>query len=140
MEQGKDCGAMGNIYEITCVKCQESVTQEHGEQISRQPGGQLGPNYIGMTMTSAHCRMDSHLKGQLAKTQSNPLHRHDRDHHNGQVQEYKMRILSRELRVLPLSIMEALYIESQSPGSTMNERNEYGRGNIVRLVASRGVG
>ena len=91
-------------------------------------------------LQSSHCRMASHLKGQLAKSESNPLYRHDRDHHDGQVQDYKMRILHRESKILPLSIMEALYIEAQSPGSTMNERNEYGRGSLVRMVASRGVG
>ena len=139
VESNKDCGQMGNIYKITCMTCQEAVIQEHGNQISRLPGGQLGPNYIGMTATSAHCRMVAHLEGQLAKKEANPLFRHDRDHHGGQLQKYRMRILCREQRVLPLSIMEALYIESQSPGTTINEKNEYGRGKLFRIVASRGV-
>ena len=139
VEQNKDCGLMGNIYEITCNSCQEAVIQEQGEQCSRQPGGQMGPNYIGMTATSAHCRMKAHLKGQLSKKEVNPLFRHDRDHHGGHKQEYRMRILTREQRILPLSVMEALYIESQSPGTTINEKNEFGRGKLVRIVASRGV-
>ena len=61
VENNKDCGQMRNVYEITCFNCQEAVIQEHGEQTSRLPGGQLGPNYIWMTATSAHCRMVAHL-------------------------------------------------------------------------------
>ena len=55
VESNKDCGTMGVVYEITCNNCQEAVNQEQGNQLSRQPGGQVGPNYIGMTMTSSHC-------------------------------------------------------------------------------------
>ena len=127
---------MGGVYEITCNKCQDPVTQEEGTQRSRQPGGQLGPKYVGMTMTSSHCRMSAHLQGQASGSQSNPLHRHDQDSHAGQVQQYTMRILAKERKVLPLTIMEALYIEGQSPGTSINERNEYGRGKLVRMVAA----
>ena len=61
--------------------------------------------------------MASHLKGQRAKSNSNPLYRHDRDHHHGEPQEYLTRILGRERSLLPLSILEGLYIEKQSPGT-----------------------
>ena len=139
IEKGKDCSTMGVIYEITCKNCQENITIENGPQDSRKPGGQLGPNYIGMTMTSAHCRMTDHLKGQRQKRESNPLYRHDRDDHGGMEQEYSMRILTREQSVFPLTITEALYIEAQCPGTSINDRNEYGRGGLVRITASRGL-
>ena len=68
---------------------------------------------------------------------SNPLFRHDEDIHNGMTQSYKTRILATEMNLLPLCILEGLYIEKQDPQLRMNERNESGRGGIIRLVASR---
>ena len=110
-----------------------------GDQETRRPGGQGRPNYIGMTMTSIHCRMASHLQGQKSGTKTNPLFRHDRDSHGGQKQKYLARVIAKERGILPLSILEGLYIESQKEGTSMNERNESGRGGLVRLVAARGV-
>ena len=83
--------------------------------------------------------MSDHLAGQRAKRDNNPLFRHDRDRHDSEPQEYTTRILGSEQRLLPLTVLEALYIEAQVPGTTMNDRNEYGRGNIVRIRASRGI-
>ena len=65
--------------------------------------------------------------------------RYDRDSHGGEHQQYTTRILSKDRSVLPLSILEALYIEKQIPGTSLNERNEFGRGSIVRLSAERAV-
>ena len=99
MEPGKDCATMGIIYEITCQSCNQEVGQVPGERESRQPGGQHAPNYVGMTMTSAYCRMVDHLVDQKAKRDSNPLYHHDRDKHEGEVQEYLTRIVGREQRL-----------------------------------------
>ena len=128
---------MGVIYKITCKTCNQDIDQ--GGEESRDPGGQKAPNYMGMTMTSAHCRMVDHLGGQRAKRDNNPLYRHDRDKHNGEPLGYTTRILGCEQRLLPLTILEALYIEAQVPGTTINDRNEYGRGNLVRFTVSRGL-
>ena len=81
--------------------------------------------------------MVNHLKGQKSKNQSNPLHRHDLEIHQGEVQNYTTRILSSERNLLPLSVLEGIYIEKQRMGTTMNERNENGRGGLVRLTATR---
>ena len=94
---------------------------------------------MGMTMTSVHCRMKDHLKGQRSKSGSNPLHRHDMDSHQGVPQVYKTRILGKEQRILPLSVLEGLYLEAQKPGTSINEKNERGRGGLIRLVATRGL-
>ena len=93
-----------------------------------------------MTSTSAHCRMSGHLAGQRSKSSNNPLYRHDRDCHDGDPQSYTMRILSREKSLLPLSILESLYIEKQVDGTSINKKNEAGRGCFVRMVAIRGQG
>ena len=97
-------------------------------------------NYVGMTSTSTHYRMTSHLAGQKSKSSHNPLYRHDRDCHDGDPQSYTMRILSREKSLLPLSILVSLYIEKQVEGTSINEKNEAGRGCLVRMVAIRGQG
>ena len=60
-EDGKDCTVMYVMFEITCSLCQQSVNNE--SKRSREPGKHEGENYIGMTMTSFHCRMVSHLSG-----------------------------------------------------------------------------
>ena len=139
VENGKDCATMGILYEITCQSCSEVIELEDGEQVSRQPGGQKAPNYIGMSMTSAHCRMHDHLAGQRQKKENNPLNRHDRDSHQGVPQQYRTRILTRERNLLPLTIIEGLFIERQQSGTSFNDRNEYGRGSLVRFTASRGL-
>ena len=140
VEQTKDCGTMGIIYELTCNTCTEPIAGLDVCKESRTPGGQTRPNYVGMTSTSAHCRMSGHLTGQRSKSTNNPLWRHDRDCHGGDSQKYTMRILSREKSLLPLSILESLYIEKQVKGTSINERNEGGRGGLVRMVAVRGQG
>ena len=54
-EGGKDCTAMYVMYEITCNLCQQSVNNDNKR--SREPSKHESENYIGMTMTSSHCRM-----------------------------------------------------------------------------------
>ena len=60
-EDGKDCTAMYVMYEITCNLCQQSVNND--SKRSREQGKHKSENYIGMTMTSLHCRMVYHLSG-----------------------------------------------------------------------------
>ena len=129
---------MGAVYEITCTTCTEPVQGgEEAQEVTRDPGGQPRYNYIGMTSTSVHCRMLGHLEGQKARSGSNPLHRHDTEVHNGEPQTYSTRIIRKERTLLPLSLTEALFIEKQSPGTSLNGRDEGGRGSIVRLRAIR---
>ena len=97
-------------------------------------------NYVGKSRTSAHWRMQGHLSGQRSRSNSNPLYRHDVEGHEGIPQEYTARILATEGKQLPLNILEALYIEQQRPNTTLNDKNEAGRGGIVRLRAVRGEG
>ena len=60
----EDCTAMGCIYEISCNTCQEPVEENPtGTKVSKDPGGQSRPNYVGMTSTSLHCRMLGHQAG-----------------------------------------------------------------------------
>ena len=116
---------------------QEQIQTDSTTPESRELGGQTRENYIGMTRTSVHCRMQSHLQKQKSKTTSNPLWRHDRDRHEGEPQRYTTRVIRRKRNLLPLSIMEALFIEKQAAGSSLNDKNEYGRGKLIRIRAKR---
>ena len=135
VEEEKDCAKQSIIYEITCNKC--NLESNHDTPPTRRPSDCKVFNYIGMTRTSAHWRMKNHLQGQKSKIQSNPLHRHDVDVHNGEIQTYKTRILTSEKNLLPLVIIESLYIEKQTIGKSMNEKQENGRGGLVRFTATR---
>ena len=94
-------------------------------------------NYIGMTRSSLHSRMLDHLKGQKGKKNTSPLYRHDRDCHNGEPQKYVTTVDASEKKILKLHCNEALRIEKQDPALRINERQEGGRGLIVRIAASR---
>ena len=109
----------------------------HQELESREPGKQPRYNYIGMTMTSLHNRMEGHKRGQKYKQSGNPLWRHDKEKHNCEPQGYSFKILSREQKILPLNVLEGLYIEAQIQGTSLNDRNERGRGGLVRISANR---
>ena len=109
------------------------------DQRSQDPGQQPRHHYIGMTRSSVHARMLDHLKGQKSKKNSNPLFRHDTDKHDGEPQNYTTRIMNSQKNILPLTIMEALFIEKQIRGTSLNERNEYGHGALIRLTAERSV-
>ena len=52
-------------------------------------------------------------------------------------QLYRTRILTSEKNLLPLCISEGIYIEKQNENHRMNERNENGRGGLIRLTANR---
>ena len=51
--------------------------------------------------------------------------------HEGEAQRYTTRILTSERNLLPLAIIESLYIEQQYPGTSFNDRMEGGRGALV---------
>ena len=81
--------------------------------------------------------MQSHLQNQKSKSSSSPLWRHDQSKHQGEFQKYTARIVRKERNLLPLCIMEALYIEKQVVGTTLNDKNEYGRGKLIRIRVAR---
>ena len=80
------------------------------------------------------------MKDLKSKQNQNPLIRHDRDVHEGNPQKYTTRIMNIQMNILPLTVLEALYIEKQRDGTSINEKNEYGRGALIRLTAERNVG
>ena len=95
------------------------------------------PRYIGMTRTTLHNRMLGHTKDHRSKCNKSPLYRHDRDCHNDMTQSYTMRKIGTEKKIVRLACLEALEIERQPENLIMNEKNEQGRGGLVRISALR---
>ena len=91
------------------------------------PGGVKAPNYIGMTASSLHARHTDHRRGHKARNKNNCLVKHEVDVHDGQAQEYTAKYIGRERGLLHLSLKEALLIENQVQGTSLNDRKEHGR-------------
>ena len=128
------CDRTGVVYRITCKQCDKEVMTDDTRNQSYDIETH---NYVGMTRCSLHSRMMAHLKGQSAMSSKRPLYRHDTKCHGGETQKYNCTILATESKIVRLNCNEALRIEQQNPQYTMNERNEGGRGGIVRLTVTR---
>ena len=118
------CDQSEVVYRITCNECSQEIHETY--------------NYVGCTRTSVHARMAGHLKLQNAKNSTRALYRHDLKVHNGDPQGYITEVLGKEKRNLRLYTLEAKHMEKQTPGLSMNDRQESSRrGEIVRLSASK---
>ena len=125
VEDGK-CSEMGALYCITCKTCNQNIDPSTNEKHSH-PGGVKAPNYIGMTASSLHARHTDHRRGHKARNKNNCLVKHEVDVHDGQAQEYTAKYIGRERGLLHLSLKEALLIENQVQGTSLNDRKEHGR-------------
>ena len=121
-----NCDRTGVVYRIACETC-----------ISTSQDPRNVYNHIGLTCSSLHSRMLDHLKGQRGNKNTSPLYRHGRDCHEGEPQKYLTTIEASEKKILKLHCNEALRIERQNPALRINERQEGGRGGIVRIATSR---
>ena len=95
------------------------------------------PSYIGLTRTTVHNRMNAHLQSRKNKNNSSPMWRHDREAHEGNPQEYSCLVVGHEKKIVRLYNREALEIESLTGEQKLNDREECGRGGIVRITAHR---
>ena len=123
------CDQISKIYKITCVTCDAVIDDRDPERES--------PNYIGLTRSSIHARMLSHLQGQQGRSMGNPLHRHDIAEHDGQQQKYVCRPIASEKKIVRLHVNEALHIENQDRTASLYDKMECGRGGLVQIMATR---
>ena len=88
-----------------------------------------------MTGTSLHARGKSHLTAVRLKTKSNALALHCINAHEGIMQQFLMKSCTSHRTVLSCYKTEAVYIERQMIGSSLNNRLEGGggRGGVIRL-------
>ena len=133
--EGGKFSEMGALYIITCKTCDQMVESTEKEN-PKIPGGANGPNYIGMTAGSLHARHEDHRKGHLARSKKNCLVKHEIKQHSGIPQSYSAKHISREKGLLHLALKEALMIEGQREGTSLNDRNEHGRSTGVIRISS----
>ena len=94
-----DCSAMGATYIIRCLSCKQTVDPTLKEN-PKLPGQVRSAHYIGMTACSIHNRMDAHRNGHQQKKERNPLHRHDCESHNGEIQSYQTELVQMDRGLL----------------------------------------
>ena len=134
VSEGK-CGKMSCIYCIVCNTCNEQIDPNVRQQL-HEPGGIKTSHYLEMTSTSLHNRQLAHRRGHIRGSPSNPMIRHEVEHHQGVKQTYTSKFIGEERGLLPLSMREALMIEKQQSGTSMNDKLEMGRGTgIIRIQA-----
>ena len=127
---------MGIVYVIHCQTCKTELDPMVREKPT-ELGGIKTNHYIGMTATSAHNRMLSHIQSHRSKSNQSIRHSHDVSDHNGEVQTYVIDCIATERRLLTLCKREALLIEGQNPCHSINKKMELGRGSFVRISANR---
>ena len=127
---------MGAVYVIRCTSCKMELDPGLKEN-PKVPGGIMSSHYIGMTATLIHSRLLSHRQSHKSKSSSSIMHRHDVCSHNGEVQQYTADCITTERKLLQLCMSEALLIEGQNPGLSINNKMEQGRGSLIRLTANR---
>ena len=135
VDSKNQCDKQGVIYRIECDLCNAVV--DTNSEASNKERDNLKPCYVGLTRTSLHNRLLSHKKLMKSKDNSNPLHRHNVEAHNGEVMSYTCKIIGREKKIVRLFMREALEIERLTKHQIMNGKQELGRGGMVRLHATR---
>ena len=133
-----DCSRQAQVYIVTCNSCNMKVEEGPENRLGPRPteaGGEARLNYIGMTGTSLHARGMSHLTAVKAKLQNNALALHCIMQHAGEIQQFTMKCCSSHRTVLSRYKTEAVFIEHQRMGTSLNSRMEGGggRGGIVCL-------
>ena len=97
-------------------------------------------HYIGMCAVSLHNRQLTHRTQHKARNKSNVMVKHEMEKHKGQIQEYTCRLVTKERSLLHLSLREAILIQGQVHGTSMNDRLERGRGTgIIRVNIGQGI-
>ena len=131
-----DCSGQSKVYIVVCNGCKERVEEGPANRVGPKPteaGGEARSNYIGMSGTSLHARAKSHLTAIKNKMQSNALALHCQKVHAGTEQTFIMKACTTHRTVLSRYKTEAVFIENQMSGTSLNNRLEGGRGGLVHL-------
>ena len=134
-----NCQKMKAVYLIRCDTCGLAIPNGHKEDI-RQPGSVSTHHYIGMTVTTVHNRLLKHAEGHQKKLKGNTLFKHDLEIYGGETQTYTAKVIGTEQKLLDLIMREAIMIEGMNDEVKMNNKNEMGRGSLIRMTAVRGEG
>ena len=130
---------MNSIYCITCNACKQVLDPEIKENPAIK-GGVKSAHYIGMSATSLHNRHKAHREAHQTKQKNNVMVKHDIEEHEGIPQEYTAKCVQTERSLLHLALREAVLIEGQIYGTSINDRHEAGKGTGMIRVNLREAG
>ena len=106
--------------------------------LTGEAGGVRSEHYIGLIATSLHNRRKSHREQNLVGQKSNAMVKHYDKCHGGIVQKYTAKLVQTERSLLYLSLREAILIEGQLHGTSLNDRHERGKGTgVIRINPTR---
>ena len=92
--------------------------------------------YTGETSRCQHIRGAEHLSGLLSKQPGNALYKHVTDVHQGELVDFKMKVVRRHQTALFRQVHEAVRLHriSKNPGvKILNSKGEYNRCKLPRL-------
>ena len=115
------------VYDIICLKCSGDDKEKQGEKYAV---------YTGETSRCQHLRGSEHLSGLLNKQPGNALYKHVTDVHQGELVDFKMKVVRRHQTCLFRQVHEAVRLQriSRNPGvRILNSRGEYNRCRLPRL-------
>ena len=95
--------------------------------------------YTGETSRCQHLRGSEHLSGLLNKQPGNALYKHVTDVHDGELVDFKRKVVRRHNTCLFRQVHEAVRLDriSKHPGvKILNSRGEFNRCKLVRLQVS----
>ena len=113
------CDQNGVVYKLQYKACNTFI--EEDDTLTRIGTDMKKPSYLGLTRTTLHNRMTSHLRSRRNKNTLSPMWKHDRDAHRGIAQEYNCTIIGQVRKIV-------LDIEKLGLGQKINSREECGRG------------
>ena len=118
---------------VTCDICKELLDPEVKENGSK-PGVVKSSHYIGMCAVTLHKRHKTHREQHQKRNPNNVMVKHEKEKHNGEVQNYTARLIQSDKGLLHISLREAILIAGQHYGTSMYDRLERGKGTgIIRI-------
>ena len=115
----QDCFTKNCVYDIICLKCSGDDKENQGGKHSV---------YTGETSRCQHLRGAEHLSGLLNKQPNNALYKHVTDVHQGELVDFKMKVVRRHQSALFRQVHEAVRLNriSQNPEvKILNSKGEY---------------
>ena len=89
-----------------------------------------------MTGCSLHARMKSHMQSVSLRDSKSTLSKCIVEKHDGESMGFTMKPMTGHMTVLGRYKGEAVFIEQQQEGTSINGRMEGGRGGLVRLTGN----
>ena len=122
------CKRTGVGYEITCVKCEQSVSK-----------------YAGETGRNLFMRGGEHIADCQKKAAEKPLWKHIQEKHHGTMEfeifeHFKMTQTGIFFKPQRRKANEGVRISHLNPDTRMNSKDEFRQGTNITMRATRGVG